>query len=303
MKKIPLIIDCDPGVDDAFAIILANSLEELDIKAITTVNGNVGIDLTTRNALLLADLLDLDCTVARGAEVPLVKPLREKSNTHGSYGLGGCLNLFPKEIRKELSKEDAVTTIKNILMDSEEKVTIAAVGPLTNIALLLKLYPQVKEKIEVISIMGGAINNGNVTPCSEFNFYEDPEAASIVFNSGVPLIMSGLNLTVNATLTEENLNEMKAIGNKLSEIAVPMISDYISKDAAIHDPCAILAITHPEMFESEDLYVQIDTREGITRGMSYADYRSKNTNPPNCKVLTKMDTTKFREFIVNSIKL
>lgn len=303
MKKIPLIIDCDPGVDDAYAIFLANFLEEIDLKAITTVSGNVGIDYTTRNALLLADLLDLDCIIAKGAGQPLVKPPLHATETHGHDGLGGCLKLFPDEIKKELSKENAVTVIRDILMNSNEKINIAAVGPLTNIALLLKVYPEVREKIGVISIMGGAIDNGNVTPCSEFNFYADPEAASIVLNSGVPLIMSGINLTINATLTEDNLNQIKAINTRLADIGVQMISDYISKDAAIHDPCAILAITNPEMFESVDLYVQIDTRDGITRGMSYADYRSNNKNEPNCKVLTKLDVDKFREFIVNSLKV
>lgn len=302
MNKIPLIIDCDPGVDDAFAIFLANYIEKFDLKAITSVSGNVSLDYTTRNMLLLADLLDLNCTLARGEAKPLVKPIMPATDTHGADGFGGCLNLFPKQSKKELAKDDAVTVLRNVIMDSKEKVTIAAVGPLTNIALLLKTYPEVKANIDVISIMGGAIDEGNVTPCSEFNFYVDPEAASIVFNSGVPLIMAGINLTVTATLTEDNLKEMKDIGTKLSNIGVQMITDYISKDSAIHDPCAILAITNPELFESKDLYIQIDTREGVTRGMSYADYRKRNTNEPNCKVLTKIDVEEFRKYVVESLR-
>lgn len=305
MNKIPLIIDCDPGVDDVFAILLANSLEEINLKAITSVNGNVNIDYTTRNSLLLADLLDLDCIIARGESKPLVKPLLPDSDTHGNDGLGGTLDLFSKEIKKELSKKDAVTILKDLILNSHEKISIAAIGPLTNIAILLKTYPEVKENIKVLSIMGGAINNGNVTPCSEFNFYVDPEAASIVLNSGVPIILSGLNLTVNATLTEEDLDEMKKVATKISNIGVNMITDYISKDTAIHDPCAILALTNPEMFEYENLYVQVDTREDITRGMTYADYRNKNKNKnkPNCKVLTGLDKDKFRKFIVDSVKV
>jgi len=117
MKKIPLIIDCDPGVDDALAIILANSIEGIDIKAITTVSGNARIEYTTRNALLIAELLDLDCIIAKGAEEPLVKPLLAGTNIHGHDGLGGCVKLFPNEIRKKLSKENAVTVMRDILIE------------------------------------------------------------------------------------------------------------------------------------------------------------------------------------------
>jgi len=303
LKKIPLIIDCDPGVDDAFAIFVANYLEEIDIRAITSVNGNVNIDYTTRNALLMADLLDLDCQVARGESQPIVKPVHQFSDTHGSDGFGGCLGLFTDKVKKKLSDKDAVTLIRDILLNSDEKISIVAVGPLTNIAMLFKAYPEVKEKINILSIMGGAINNGNVTPCSEFNFYVDPEAASIVLNSGVPIILSGLNLTYSATLTEENLKKMREIETKISNIGVNMILDYISKDNAIHDPCAILALTNPEMFESQDMFVQVDTRDGITRGMSYPDNRKKCTDKPNCEVLTKMDVEKFRKIMIDSLKV
>jgi inosine-uridine nucleoside N-ribohydrolase len=302
MKKIPLIIDCDPGVDDAFAIILANSIEKFDVLAITSVSGNVDIDLTTKNALMITDLLNMDCVVARGAEEPLVKDNRMAFHTHGNDGVGGASRLFPSICHKELAEDNALTVLRDILINSKDKISIAAIGPLTNIALLLKIYPEVKEKIEVLSIMGGAINHGNVTPCSEFNFYVDPEAASIVFASGVPIIMSGINLTVNATLTEDNIKEIKSAGSKLAEIGVSMIADYTSKDTAFHDPCAILALSHPELFESEELYVQIDTREGLTRGMSYGDYRRKNTNRPNCKVLNKIKLEEFRKIMVSAFK-
>ncbi len=302
MTKIPLIIDCDPGVDDALTIFLAKYLDKFDIKAITSVSGNVGIDLTTRNALILADLIDLDCVVARGAEEPLVKPKRTSGTVHGIDGIGGSLELFPKECKKELSKDNALTVLRDTLLNSEEKVSIVAIGPLTNIGLLLKVYPEVKEKIEVISIMGGAINHGNATPCSEFNFFADPEAASIVFNSGVPLIMAGINITAKATLTRENKKEIKNIGTNISEIGHKMIENYTSDDPAIHDPCAVLVLTHPEMFEWEDLYVQIDTRPGLTQGMSYADYRYNNINKPNCRVLRDLDIEKFRRFIIDSMK-
>ena len=302
MKKIPLIIDCDPGVDDVLAIVMAKYIEDFDIKAVTSVSGNVGIDLTTRNAQIIAGLLELDCVLARGAEEPLVKPKREAGYVHGADGIGGTLELFPKDCLKELSEHSALNVLRDTLMNSEEKVSIVAIGPLTNIGLLLKVYPEVKEKIKVISIMGGAINNGNATPCSEYNFLVDPEAASIVYNSGVPLIMAGINLTVEVTLTEENLEEIKNIGSNLSEIGHKMILDYTKDDPAIHDPCAVLALSHPDMFEWEDLHVQIDTRPGFTQGMSYADYRLRDPKSPNCRVLTDIDLEKFRKFTVESFK-
>jgi len=302
MSKIPLIIDCDPGVDDALTIILAKYLDRFDIKAVTSVSGNVGIDLTTRNALKLADLINLDCIVARGAEEPLVKPKRTAGTVHGVDGIGGSLELFPKNCTKELAKENALTVLRDTLLNSEEKISIVAIGPLTNIGLLLKTYPEVKAKIKVISIMGGAINHGNATPCSEYNFFVDPEAASIVFNSGVPLIMAGINLTVKATLNKENMKEIKKIGSNISEIGYKMIDNYTSDDPAIHDPCAVLALSNPEMFQWEDLYVQIDTRPGLTQGMSYADYRYNNVTKSNCRVLTDLDVEKFRRFIIDSLK-
>ncbi len=302
MKKIPLIIDCDPGVDDVLAIVMAKHVDKFDIKAVTSVSGNVGINLTTRNAQLITGLLDLDCVVARGAEEPLVKPKREAGHVHGADGIGGTFELFPKNCKKELSKFSALNVLRDTLMNSEERVSIVAIGPLTNIGLLLKIYPEVKEKIEVISIMGGAINNGNATPCSEYNFLVDPEAASIVFKSGVPLIMAGINLTVKVTLTKENLEEIQNIGSNLSEIGHKMIVDYTTDDPAIHDPCAVLALSHPDMFKWEDLHVQIDTREGFTQGMSYADYRLRIPKKPNCKVLTDIDLEKFRKLTVDSFK-
>ncbi|MFO7887904.1 MAG: nucleoside hydrolase [Eubacteriales bacterium] len=302
MSKIPLIIDCDPGVDDVLAIVMAKHVDRFDIKAITSVSGNVGIDLTTRNAQLIAGLLDLKCVVARGAEEPLVKAKREAGHVHGADGIGGTFEFFPKNCKKELSKFSALNVLRDTLLNSEERVSIVAIGPLTNIGLLLKTYPEVKEKIEVISIMGGAINNGNATPCSEYNFLVDPEAASIVFKSGVPLIMAGINLTVKVTLTKENLEEIKNIGSNLSEIGHKMIVDYTTDDPAIHDPCAVLALSHSDMFKWEDLHVQIDTREGFTQGMSYADYRLRDPKKPNCRVLTDIDLEKFRKLTVDSFK-
>lgn len=303
MKRYPLIIDCDPGVDDVFAILVAHSKPEFDIKAICSVSGNVGIDLTTHNAQLIAGLLGLNCIVAKGAGKPLIKDVMPATDVHGSDGLGGYANIFGDDKLSKLSDLSAIEVERKILMESDEPVYIAATGPLTNIALLLSAYPEVKSKIAAISIMGGGINLGNVTPCSEFNYFTDPEASYIVFNSGVKLMMCGLNVTLKATLTDNELNEMREFHNTIADIGAKIISSYAANDAAIHDPCAILAITDPDMFEYKDQYVQIDTRAGITQGMSYVDETHNSCKKPNCRVFYDIDKEFFRKTIVKSVNI
>lgn len=303
MRRYPLIIDCDPGVDDVLAILVAHSKPEFDIKAICSVSGNVEIDLTTHNAQLIVGLLGLDCIVAKGAEKPLIKDGLPATATHGSDGFGGYASIFGDDRLSKLSDFSAIEVERKILMESKEPVYIAATGPLTNIALLLSAYPEVKSKIAAISIMGGGINIGNVTPCSEFNYFIDPEAAYIVFNSGVKLMMCGLNVTLKATLTDIELNEMSGFHNIISDTGVKILSSYIANDAAIHDPCAILAITDPHMFEYKDQYIQIDTKDGITRGMSYVDEIHNSDKKPNCRVFYDIDKEFFRKTIVKSVNI
>ncbi len=303
MRRYPLIIDCDPGVDDIIAILVAHSKPEFDIKAICSVSGNVGIDLTTHNAQLIAGLLGLDCIVAKGAEKPLIKNVMPATAVHGSDGFGGYASTFGDDKLSKLSDLSAIEVERKILMESKEPVYIAATGPLTNIALLLSAHPEVKPKIAAISIMGGGINIGNVTPCSEFNYFTDPEAAHIVFNSGVKLMMCGLNVTLKATLTDIELNKMREFHNTISDIGVKILSSYAANDAAIHDPCAMLAITNTDMFKYKDQYVQIDTRAGITQGMSYVDKTLNLDKKPNCRVFYDIDKEFFRKAIVKSVNI
>lgn len=301
MKTYPIIIDCDPGVDDIFAILVANSKPEIDIKAICSVSGNVGIDLTTHNARLIAGLLGLNCVVARGASRPLVKELLPAGAVHGSDGFGGCACMFGDDRLSKLSDMGAVEVEREILMESIEPVYIVATAPLTNIALLLSAYPEVKSKIAAISMMGGGINIGNITPFSEFNYFTDPEAAYIVMNSGVKLMMCGLNVTLQATLTDKELNEMKVFHNTISDVGVKILSTYIANDSAFHDPCAVLTVTDQDKFQYKDQFVQIDTRSGITQGMSYVDERENINQKPNCRVFYNIDKEFFRRSIVKSV--
>lgn len=201
-ERIQLFIDCNPGIDDAMALMMARASEGFDLKGITSVSGNLDIETTTKNIELFANVLKLNAVLARGASEPLVKGKFSAEEVHGSDGLGGASSLFGVTLSGEKVQQNAVDTMRKLLLEEERKTAIVAIGPLTNIALLLKTYPEVKEKIRVISIMGGSLEGGNVTPLSEFNFYVDPEAASIVFQSGIPLILSGLHMTVDATITE-----------------------------------------------------------------------------------------------------
>lgn len=303
LKKYPLILDCDPGVDDVFAILLAHRKPEIDLKAICTVSGNVGIEMTTYNARLVAGLLEADCIIAKGAPKPLSKDAPPIGTVHGKDGLGGHAHMFGSERLLPLSEMNALDTYRKILTESEEPVYIAAVGPLTNLALLFLAYPELKSKIAAVSIMGGAIKMGNITPYSEFNFFKDPEAADIVMKSGVELLMCSLNVTQKATLTENEIRTMSGFHDEFTDFSMKILSSYVAEDTAIHDPCAILALTDPDMFQYKDLYVEIDTREGITQGMSFVDAKRNALEKPNCRVFYDMDSSFFRKSILDALKL
>ena len=303
LKNYPLILDCDPGIDDVFAILLAHRKSEIDLKAICTVSGNVGIEMTTSNARLVAGLLGADCIIAKGSSTPLIKDVQPISDFHGKDGLGGYAHMFGSDRLLPLSDLNALDTYRKILTESEEPVYIAAVGPLTNLAILFLAYPELKSKIAAVSIMGGAINMGNVTPFSEFNFFKDPEAADIVMKSGVELMMCGLNVTQKATLSEKEIQTLSGLHDEFSDFSIKILSSYVAEDTAIHDPCAILALTDPEMFHYKDQYVEIDTRVGITQGMSFVDAKRNPSEKPNCRVFYDMDTSFFRKSILDALKM
>ncbi|SDI41496.1 nucleoside hydrolase [Proteiniclasticum ruminis] len=300
-ERIPLLIDCDPGIDDAMALMVARASEGFELKGITSVSGNLDIETTTKNIELFAKVLKLNAVLASGASEPLVKGKFSAEEVHGSDGLGGASSLFGVSLSGDRVQQNAVDTMRKLLLEEERKTAIVAIGPLTNIALLLKIYPEVKEKIRVISIMGGSLEGGNVTPLSEFNFYVDPEAASIVFQSGVPLILSGLHMTVDATITEENLEEIRNHSGVLGVPAAEMLKTYPGTAHPLHDPCAVLALSHPEIFTYEDLTVHIDTREGDSQGMSYKDERPWVKKETNCRVLLKIHQEKFRRLLVDTL--
>ncbi len=302
MNRIPIVIDCDPGVDDALAIILANAKECFEIKAITSVAGNVELVYTTKNLQILASLLDLKCPIAAGADRPLVKLPVTASKTHGSDGFGGHAHLLAHLPLRELSELSAVKLLAKVLAESAEPITVVAVGPLTNIAILIKAYPELLPKIKQFSIMGGGIKYGNITPTAEFNFYVDPEAAQIVFSSGIPIILAGLDATLQAHILPEDIKLFEQIDNPVAEIATKILAAYAGHDSALHDPVSLLALSNPEIFEFKALYLQVETNEGATRAMSFADNRSWKTNAKNVSFISKVNRPAFIEQIKQALQ-
>lgn len=302
-----IIIDCDPGIDDAVAILLALANEDkLNILGITTVTGNQSIEKVTNNALKLVSFLNRDIKVAKGADTPLIREKRVAGNVHGTTGMG---NYELPEAKNTIVSENAVEFLKNTILSSSEKVTLVPIGPLTNIALLFKVYPEVKENIEEIVLMGGAIHGGNVTPTAEFNIWADPESAKIVFLSKVKIVMNGLDVTHSTGLYRDDVTNLLKSSGKVSNMCGEILNFYFNGDhvkngtfTPIHDACAIMYLIHPELYSFRHMPVEIDCSVELNRGMTVGDNREwikyDDTYP---KVLMGIDTEKFRELLFESI--
>jgi len=297
MKKIPVILDGDPGHDDAIAWVMAFKEESFDIKAITTVGGNQTLKKVTNNALRIMSLCGVDIPIAMGRDVPLQRDLIVAPNYHGVSGLDGPKLPEPKRQVEDIS---AVELMAKVLKESKEKVVIIATGPQTNVASLLVAHPELKKKIKCISIMGGGLRNGNWTACAEFNILVDPEAAKIEFESGLPIIMCGLDVTEKAKIYPE---EWKKIGQMQNKVA-KTVSDWLDfffihlkslgwDGATLHDPCAVLMITHPEIFKTKDMFVQVETKGEYCIGATIGEYRLNEKGKPNVKVVLDIDRKKF----------
>lgn len=299
-------IDCDPGHDDAMAILTAiANPEKLKILGISTVGGNQTIEKVTTNAKNILEFVHSDIPLAKGQDKPLVKPLNTAPEAHGDGGMDGS---YFNGTDYPVVSENAVEYMYHKIMESKDKTTLVALAPLTNLALLLKVYPEVKEKIECISMMGGGISHGNCTELAEFNIYVDPEAAHIVFHSGISVIMAGLDVTENAAIT---LNEIKTLKDKgkVSHLAYELLSFYNESgkqfgfiDSPIHDLCAVEYLIKPEIFSGKNYYVDIVTDNGISRGQTLADLRKVPKHKDNVFVLKQVDRKKFVETLVEGLE-
>ncbi len=306
MKKRSIIIDCDPGIDDVVALCFALANEDkLNILGITTVAGNQTIEKVTDNAIGLMSFLNKDIKIARGARGPLLREKRPSIMVHGENGVGDYE--FPHN--KELCSNNAVMFLRDTLMASDEKVTLVPVGPLTNIALLLKTFPEVVDKIELLSIMGGSTDGGNTTPTAEFNVWADPEAASIVFKSRVPIAMSGLNVTHSTGLYRRDVDELLKSTGKVTKMCGEILNYYFKGDhvkkgtfTPIHDACAVMYLIHPELFEYRHMDVVVDCSEGLNRGNTVCDTREWiDYDESYPKVLTGVNLEKFRETLLEDL--
>ncbi len=306
MKKRNIIIDCDPGIDDVVALSFAFANEDkFNILGITTVAGNQSIEKVTDNAIGLASYLDKDIKISKGAKGPLLREKKPASLVHGENGVGNYE--FPHT--KKLHSENAVMFLRDTLMASEEKVTLVPVGPLTNIALLIKTFPEVMDKIELLSIMGGATIGGNTTPTAEFNVWADPEAARIVFDSKLPIVMSGLNVTHSTGLYRSDVDELMKSTGKVTKMCGEILNFYFKGDhvnngtfTPIHDACALMCLIYPELFSFRHMPVTVDCSEGLGRGNTVCDVREwLNYDESYPMVLTEVDLEKFREILLRDL--
>ncbi|SCS51089.1 ribonucleoside hydrolase RihC [Staphylococcus caeli] len=298
--KQPIIIDTDPGIDDAAAISIALYHPNFDLRMITTVNGNVGIEKTTANALKLKRFFNSDVPVHRGAAQPLVDAIRDASAVHGESGMDGYP--FPDVKTSDLASTHAVEAMRKALETSDEPITLVPIGPLTNIALLLSTYPEVKDYIKEIVLMGGSASRGNVTPLAEFNIYCDPEAAQIVFNSGLPITMVGLDVARSSTLSHDSIDALQSLnktGDMLHQIFKHYKGDDFEKGINVYDAYTIIYLLHPEKFNVQEADVQIETTGTLTKGATVTDF---NTRYPNCTVVMSVDPNEFKTMFINALQ-
>jgi len=299
-KKV--ILDCDPGVDDALAIFLAVRSPELDLLGITTVNGNVGIDLTTENALKVLEQANASVPVYRGMSKPLKKPIYSSSDVHGENGLGGVQ--LPKSEQKE-EAQSAPDFLVEMGRKSNGEITLITVGPMTNVAVAIQQDPEAMKGYKEIISMGGAVGTGNITPVAEFNYWVDPEAAKIAMESGIPFTMLGLNVTHQTVLTPNDFHFMRIVGGKEGEFLASIHQAYIDAywqnrgymGCVPHDSLAVAVAADPTLVETVYCHVDMAT-DGITRGQSVADVvNAWEEKPKNVHVGMKVDRERFRDFI------
>ena len=307
-KKI--ILDCDPGHDDALALTMAVASPKIDLLAVTTSAGNQTPDKTLNNAMRMLTLLHReDIPVAQGNQTSLVKPLETAPEVHGKTGLDGA-DLPDPDF--QVQTIPAIDLIAKVLRESNEKVTLVVTGPMTNAALFLRVYPDLaREKIDQIVFMGGAMGLGNWRPSVEFNIFVDPEAAKIVMNFGIPLVMAPLNVTHQAQIMKDEIDQIGEIDNPVGKAFYGLLNFFEQyhenpkwgfKGAPLHDPCTIAWLIDPTMFKSDKMNVDVETQGELTRGETVCDYYTLTDKPKNTEVLLSIDREKFIDLIMASIK-
>ncbi|KSV56691.1 hypothetical protein ATO21_04240 [Pediococcus acidilactici] len=304
-----IILDCDPGHDDALAMMLAIASPNIDLTAVTTSAGNQTPEKTLNNALRLLTLMGQEnIPVAGGNHVPLVKTLETAGNVHGKSGLDGATLPEPVITPSSLT---AIELMAKTIENSEEPITLVVTGPMTNAALFLRVYPELFHKLDKVIYMGGAMGLGNWTPSVEFNIFVDPEAAKIVMNAGVPLVMAPLNVTHKAQILKSEIEEINKIDNEVAHAFHGLLNFFEKyhetpkwgfKGAPLHDPCTIAWLINPQMFKSKLMNVDVELQGKLTTGETVCDYYELTNKPKNTEVLLDIDRKKFIQLIMNSLK-
>jgi inosine-uridine nucleoside N-ribohydrolase len=298
-----VILDCDPGQDDAVAMVLAGRHTEL--LGITTVSGNVALELTTRNALMMAQVLELDVPVHAGADRPLIAEPRHAEQVHGETGLDGPR--FPalaRDVAPGHAVEFLIETVR-----TNPGCWLVPTGPLTNLALAFRLAPDMPGLVAGVSFMGGSATGGNVTPSAEFNIWCDPEAAMVVIESGARLVMAGLHVTHQVRADRARIAAIREVGTAAGIVVADLLDFYGSRyaerlgddlGAPLHDPVAVAAVTHPHLLEFESYPVTI-SRSGPTRGMTIVDRRPQAADGPRVELAMRADADGFFALLTGTV--
>ena len=301
-----IILDCDPGHDDAVAILLAGKNPNINLLGISVVAGNQTIQKTARNALNVATYLGINIPISIGCEFPMVRERVICAAIHGESGLDGFE--FP-DYGDKFDKRHGVQLIIDSVMNND-KITIVATGPLTNVAMAIKMEPRILERLDEIVIMGGSVDNGNTSPAAEFNIMCDPEAAHVVFSSGVTVKMVGLNVTRKVIVTDEVINRMEKINNKASDMFVKLMRVFNEnqrktfgvKAGPLHDPATIASIIDGNLIKFEKMNVVIDISHGPSYGRTNCDVFDYLHAPHNAYVAMDIDVEKYWDIIEQGIR-
>lgn len=302
MKKKSLIISTDPGIDDAVAIALALFSDQVEVKLICPIFGNVSLENTKENIRKLLTLYKKDIPVVVGSQQPLLRKSINASNVHGKTGMDGYDFPDPQVIADE--SLTAVEAMHQVVKSSDSKTTLVGIGPLTDIALFIHLYPKDLDKIEQIVVMGGSLGRGNYGVLSEFNFAADPEAAKIVFDSGIQIKVAPMEVGRQAKVMPEVSKKIKNFG-VVGDMFYKLFSKYrggsFDTGLSMYDALAIGLILNPSMFEVVQTAIEIETTGVLTAGASLIDLKGYLNLPPNAEVAVNVDSKQFEEWFINSI--
>jgi len=293
-----ILLDCDPGIDDALAIAFATGHPGIELAGLTTVAGNVGVDKTTVNALAVSEFVGAKAVpVTAGSAVPLLRTARDARDVHGDSGLGGAVLPPPS---REAGPGHAVDYLIETIGASPGEITLVATGPLTNIALAVRREPRLAGWVRDFVIMGGSAGRGNVTPAAEFNIWSDPEAAAIVFGAGWTVRMIGLDVTLQALATPPVRARMREFGALGADLLLPALAQYrdsTAGDPAVHDVCAVVSVAEPSVFGYTPALVEVETTGRLTSGMTVTSF---GVHTANASVATQIDSEAFWDLVLNT---